>query len=96
MFVPTKSYEYDAKRAHADILCMLAPMPSASEWSAKGLEKYGLVAVAKNGLGAASFSRGVFVRPRASTRDGVAATWHRVDVFMKTTSVLSRDASTLM
>ena len=55
VFVPTKSYEYDAKRAHADILCMLAPMPSASEWAAKGLEKYGLVAVAKNGLGAASY-----------------------------------------
>ena len=50
VFVPTKSYEYDAKRAHADILCMLAPMPSAAEWAAKGLEKYGLVAVAKNGL----------------------------------------------
>ena len=55
VFVPTKSYEYDAKRAHADILCMLAPMPSASEWAAKGLEKYGLVAVAKNGLDAASY-----------------------------------------
>ena len=55
VFVPTKSYEYDAKRAHADILCMLAPMPSASEWSAKGLEKYGLVAVAKNGNDAASY-----------------------------------------
>ena len=55
VFVPTKSYEYDAKRAHADILCMLAPMPSASEWAAKGLEKYGLVAVAKNGFEAASY-----------------------------------------
>jgi hypothetical protein len=55
VFVPTKSYEYDAKRAHADILCMLAPMPSAAEWAAKGLEKYGLVAVAKNGFDAASF-----------------------------------------
>ena len=54
VFVPTKSYDYDAKRAHADILCMLAPMPSAAEWAAKGLEKYGLVAVAKNGNGAAS------------------------------------------
>jgi len=50
VFVPTKSYDYDSKRAHADILCMLAPMPSAAEWAAKGLEKYGLVAVAKNGL----------------------------------------------
>ena len=57
VFVPTKSYEYDAKRAHADILCMLAPMPSASEWAAKGLEKYGLVAVAKNGNEAASSRR---------------------------------------
>ena len=56
VFVPTKSYEYDAKRAHADILCMLAPMPSAAEWAAKGLEKYGLVAVAKNGFDAASSS----------------------------------------
>ena len=73
VFVPTKSYEYDAKRAHADILCMLAPMPSASEWAAKGLEKYGLVAVAKNGNGAASFHvpgrvDGVFMVARASTR----------------------------
>jgi hypothetical protein len=49
VFVPTKTYEYDAARAHADILCMLAPMPSASEWKQKGLDKYGLVCVTKSG-----------------------------------------------
>ena len=69
VFVPTKSYEYDSKRAHADILCMLAPMPSAAEWAAKGLEKYGLVAVAKNGL--MRRPHGAFMRPRR--RDAVDA-----------------------
>jgi len=71
VFVPTKSYEYDAKRAHADILCMLAPMPSASEWAAKGLEKYGLVAVAKNGFDAASFHETASPSTRESHDDNV-------------------------
>ena len=73
VFVPTKSYEYDAKRAHADILCMLAPMPSASEWAAKGLEKYGLVAVAKNGNDAASFHETASPRRRRRGRTRVHA-----------------------
>ena len=49
IFIPTLPATYDAGRAHADILCMLAPMPDAATWSARGLEKYGLVAVAGDG-----------------------------------------------
>ncbi|KAJ8599959.1 hypothetical protein CTAYLR_002845 [Chrysophaeum taylorii] len=49
IFVPTLDTAYDAARAHADILCMLAPMPDARTWSEKGLEKYGLVAVSASG-----------------------------------------------
>ena len=82
VFVPTKSYEYDAKRAHADILCMLAPMPSASEWAAKGLEKYGLVAVAKNGNGAASFHETASPRRRRRGLASMAPTRYRDAVEM--------------
>ena len=59
---------------------MLAPMPSAAEWAAKGLEKYGLVAVAKNGLMRRLHRSPSRVRARdvvasmASTRCHVAAT----------------------
>ena len=48
IFVPTVDFAY-TPTAHADILCTLGPMPSAEEWAAKGLEKYGLIAVAKSG-----------------------------------------------
>lgn len=48
IFVPTLATSYEVT-AHADILCMLAAMPSAEEWKEKGLEKYGLVAVSKSG-----------------------------------------------
>ena len=49
IFIPTLPATYDAPRAHADILCMLAPMPDAATWAQKGLEKYGLVAVSSSG-----------------------------------------------
>ncbi|KAH8078464.1 hypothetical protein JL720_9656 [Aureococcus anophagefferens] len=49
IFIPTLPATYDAPRAHADILCMLAPMPDAKTWKDRGLEKYGLVAVGKSG-----------------------------------------------
>lgn len=49
IFVPTLDTDYEASRAHADILCMLAPMPNAEQWAEKGLEKYGLVAVSQSG-----------------------------------------------
>ena len=49
IFIPTLPAAYDAARAHADILCMLAPMPDAATWAARGLEKYGLVAVSESG-----------------------------------------------
>mmetsp|Transcript_19709 Transcript_19709/g.60737 ORF Transcript_19709/g.60737 Transcript_19709/m.60737 type:complete len:536 (-) Transcript_19709:127-1734(-) len=49
VFVPTTPCAYDAPRAHADILCMLSTMPDAATWAARGLEKYGLVAVAASG-----------------------------------------------
>ena len=49
IFIPTLPATYDAPRAHADILCMLAPMPDAATWKDRGLEKYGLVAVGKSG-----------------------------------------------
>ena len=48
IFVPTVDFKY-APTAHADILCSLGPMPSAEEWKERGLEKYGLIAVAKSG-----------------------------------------------
>ena len=47
--MPTTPCAYDAPRAHADILCMLSTMPDAATWAARGLEKYGLVAVAASG-----------------------------------------------
>lgn len=44
VFIPTAPVEYIPTH-HIDILCSLGPMPSAEEWVAKGLEKYGLIAV---------------------------------------------------
>eukprot|EP00929_Paragymnodinium_shiwhaense_P005307 TRINITY_DN10705_c0_g1_i2.p1 TRINITY_DN10705_c0_g1~~TRINITY_DN10705_c0_g1_i2.p1 ORF type:complete len:527 (-),score=150.27 TRINITY_DN10705_c0_g1_i2:226-1806(-) len=43
IFVPSVAAEYTAEY-HADILCGLGPLPSAEEWTARGLEKYGLIA----------------------------------------------------
>ncbi|CAM9751999.1 unnamed protein product [Chrysoparadoxa australica] len=37
---------------HADILCTLGPMMDAQEWEAKGMSKYGLIAVNDKGEGA--------------------------------------------
>ncbi len=48
IFIPATPVGYSPVH-HADILCCLAPMPSAIEWKERGLEKYGLVAVAANG-----------------------------------------------
>jgi len=43
VFVPSVACEYEA-RYHADIICALGPMPSAEEWTSRGLDKYGLIA----------------------------------------------------
>mmetsp|Transcript_37506 Transcript_37506/g.120314 ORF Transcript_37506/g.120314 Transcript_37506/m.120314 type:complete len:510 (+) Transcript_37506:1454-2983(+) len=48
IFVPTVAFTYEPT-AHADILCALGPMPSAEEWAEQGLDKYGLIAVARSG-----------------------------------------------
>lgn len=48
IFVPLAGTPESGKH-HADILGMLGPMPSAEEWAAKGLEKYGLIAVNEAG-----------------------------------------------
>ncbi|CAI5725434.1 unnamed protein product [Hyaloperonospora brassicae] len=44
VFIPSAAVQYEAKH-HIDILAALAPLPSAAEWKAKGLDKYGLIAV---------------------------------------------------
>lgn len=51
VFIPTASMTYTPAH-HVDILCFLGPMPSAEEWVAQGLDKYGLIAV--NGDGEAA------------------------------------------
>jgi hypothetical protein len=43
VFIPTR--DPDPPQHHADILCKLGPMPDAATWAAKGLDKYGLIAV---------------------------------------------------
>lgn len=43
VFVPSVAVEYSSDY-HADILCALGPMPSAEDWAARSLEKYGLIA----------------------------------------------------
>ncbi|MFT5128507.1 MAG: hypothetical protein ACI8W8_002118, partial [Rhodothermales bacterium] len=47
VFIPT--CEPGPPRHHADILCKLGPMPDAATWAAKGLDKYGLIAVDAEG-----------------------------------------------
>jgi len=44
VFIPSASVKYTANH-HIDILAALAPMPTEEEWTEKGLEKYGLIAV---------------------------------------------------
>jgi hypothetical protein len=44
VFIPSVNPLYTPEH-HADILCTLGPMPGAEEWKAKGLDKYGLIAV---------------------------------------------------
>ncbi|RMD74230.1 MAG: hypothetical protein D6820_17105 [Lentisphaerae bacterium] len=48
VFIPSAPVIYQPTH-HVDILAALAQMPSAEEWKARGLEKYGLIAVAANG-----------------------------------------------
>lgn len=43
IFVPSVSAAYTPQH-HADICCALGPMPSAEEWQARGLDKYGCIA----------------------------------------------------
>jgi len=52
VFVPSVAAGRAPAAAHADILCKLIPMPSAEEWAAQGLEKYGLLAVGADGSAA--------------------------------------------
>lgn len=51
IFVPSAGHNPSGAH-HADILSSQGPMPTAEEWAAKGLEKYGLIAV--NGAGEAT------------------------------------------
>jgi len=51
VFIPQCEVEH-VPANHADILYKGAPMPTAEQWSAKGLEVYGLVAVAVGGKAA--------------------------------------------
>ena len=51
VFVPSVRCEYEAD-SHADILAALGPMPTAEEWKAKEMHKYGLIAVNAEGKGA--------------------------------------------
>ena len=48
LFVPTVPIKY-TPAFHVDILAKLGPMPSAEDWKAKGLEKYGLIAASASG-----------------------------------------------
>ena len=48
VFIPTVPVAYTVTH-HADILCSLGPMLSEVEWKAKGMEKYGLIALAAGG-----------------------------------------------
>ncbi len=48
IFVPSQPAAYDATH-HADILCRLAPLPTAREWESRQLNAYGLIAVDENG-----------------------------------------------
>ena len=44
IFIPAKGHA-ESGGHHADILAQMGPMPSEAEWKAKGLDKYGLIAV---------------------------------------------------
>lgn len=48
MFIPSVEVEYTSTH-HADILCRLGPMMDETEWKAKGLDNYGLIAVNADG-----------------------------------------------
>lgn len=48
IFIPSKPCEYEPTHA-IDILVKLNPMPTEAEWKAKGLDKYGLVAINAKG-----------------------------------------------
>lgn len=48
VFIPTAPAEYTVDH-HIDILCSLGPMLSETEWQAKGMDKYGLIARSKSG-----------------------------------------------
>jgi len=51
IFVPTVAVAYKPAY-HADILCTLGPMMNEEEWAAKGMDKYGLIAVTVSGKAA--------------------------------------------
>ncbi len=48
VFIPSVEMAY-APSCHADILCTLGPMANEEEWTAKGLNAYGLIAVGATG-----------------------------------------------
>lgn len=48
VFIPTVPVEYTVSH-HVDILCILGPMLTETEWREKGMEKYGLIAQSANG-----------------------------------------------
>ena len=48
VFIPTASCTL-APKYHVDILCSLGPMMGEAEWKEKGMDKYGLIAQAKQG-----------------------------------------------
>jgi hypothetical protein len=48
IFVPSTNAAYTPGH-HADILCRLGPMPGESEWGERGLRKYGLITVNREG-----------------------------------------------
>lgn len=48
VFIPSVEVEYTSTH-HADILCRLGPMMDETEWKAKGLDNYGLIAVNADG-----------------------------------------------
>jgi phosphomannomutase len=48
VFVPSRPADYSPTH-HGDILAQLGPMPDARTWAAKGLDKYGLIAVDARG-----------------------------------------------
>ena len=52
VFVPSIPVGKEKPTHHADILCALGPMMGPEEWKARGMEKYGLIAVSGNGEGA--------------------------------------------